>query len=325
MKIYVLLLVTFICHNTNAQDDQIEILNTVIKQLQGEIPNDKIPIFSSIVEVCKSRYITCNKEKQIIGLDFQFANLNGILPADIAKLTSLEYINLEYNYLDGTVPEGLDNLVDLEELLLNGNFLSGPLPDDLKYLAPHADIDLSQNIIKDVDKRSIRKYNIINQFNLEGCRSPDSIFLDYKLAQERESLVPEIDSLEAVTPKDDEEFKVVESMPRFPGCEKMNVSDEEKEKCAQESMLQFVYKNLRYPSEARENNIEGMVVSQFTILKNGDIGQARITRDIGSRCGNAVLWIINRMNYTCDTWVPGQQRGKPVKVFYTFPVRFKLE
>ena|GEM_PF-3510298 len=325
MKTYYLVITILIgISSITAQDSQVHLLNTVIEQLQGEIPNEEIPVFTTIKEVCDSRYITCDRQRQIIGLDFQFANLNGALPADIAGLTSLEYINLEYNYLDGTVPEGLVALTNLQELLLNGNFMTGPLPADLKELSRQADIDLSQNTIRDADKRSAKRYNITNQFNLQGCRSPDSIFLDYKMAQERAASAT-FDTAQAVTPKEDEEFKVVETMPRFPGCEDEELSDKEKEDCAKQTMLEFIYSNLRYPAEARENNIDGMVVSQFLILKNGDIGQAQITRDIGSRCGNAVLWIINRMNYTCDKWVPGSQRGEPVKVQYTLPVRFRLE
>jgi len=323
-RYFIILLAIYSTSGLNAQVQQVEVLNKVIEQLQGEIPNKNVPLFETVREACSSQYITCDRADRIVGLDFQFANLNGYLPADIVGLSDLEYINLEYNYLDGTIPAGLSKLGHLEQLLLNGNFISGPLPVDLRELAKEADIDLSQNIIKDADRGSVKRYNIINQFNLQGCRSPDSIFLDYALAQERKAN-EELDTLSAVTPREDEEYKVVETMPRFPGCEKDNLPMDELLSCAQTKMLEFIYRNLRYPAEARENNIDGMVVAQFVVLKNGDIGQAQITRDIGSRCGNAVLWIVNRMNYTCDKWVPGMQDSKPVKVLFTLPVRFKLE
>src|SRR5699024_6029404 len=59
---------------------------------------------------------------------------------------------------------------------------------------------------------------------------------------------------------DGEIFHVVEEMPRFPGCEDMEGTSEEKKRCADEKMLQFLYSNIRYPEMAARDNVEGQVV-----------------------------------------------------------------
>lgn len=109
-------------------------------------------------------------------------------------------------------------------------------------------------------------------------------------------------------------------MPEFPGCE--GESDKAaRAKCAQEKLLQFVYKNIKYPAIARENGVEGMVVVRFVVEKNGSITDAKVVRDIGAQCGNEALRIVNMM----PKWNPGKQRGRAVRVQFNLPVRFKLE
>ena len=114
-------------------------------------------------------------------------------------------------------------------------------------------------------------------------------------------------------------------MPRFPGCENAGGSNDEKAKCAQDKLLQYIYKNLKYPAIARENGVEGMCVIQFVVDKDGSVKDANVVRDIGAGCGEAALKVVNAMNNLSEKWTPGKQRGRNVKVFYTLPVRFKLE
>ena len=125
-------------------------------------------------------------------------------------------------------------------------------------------------------------------------------------------------------PVDDEIFKVVEQMPRFPGCEDKG-TDKEKDDCAKGKMLEYIYKNLKYPAIARENGVEGQVVLQFVVDKDGSIADAKIVRDIGAGCGAAAESVVVSMNNMGKKWIPGKQRGRPVRVLYTLPVKFKLE
>jgi protein TonB len=123
----------------------------------------------------------------------------------------------------------------------------------------------------------------------------------------------------------EEIFKVVEDMPRFPGCEDMGGTKQEKKACADKKMLEFIYKNIKYPAIARENGVDGTVVIQFVVEKDGSITDAKIVRDIGATCGAEALRVVNLMNQEGYQWIPGKQRGRPVKVQFNLPVKFKLE
>ena len=123
----------------------------------------------------------------------------------------------------------------------------------------------------------------------------------------------------------DEVFMIVEESPRFPGCEQSDLSTAEKEQCAQTKFLEFIYNNLKYPESARKNNVEGQVVVQFVVDKDGSLQDINIVRDIGEGCGEEVIKVIELMNDLNLRWRPGYQRGQAVKVKYTLPVKFKLE
>ncbi|RMG86514.1 MAG: energy transducer TonB [Bacteroidetes bacterium] len=125
-------------------------------------------------------------------------------------------------------------------------------------------------------------------------------------------------------PKVEEIFKIVEDMPRFPGCEDLGLSKDERKKCADKKLYEFIYQHLKYPPLARENNVEGLVVVQFVVEKDGTVTGAKVVRDIGAGCGDAALQVVLKMNEMPERWTPGKQRGRPVRVMFNLPVRFKL-
>ncbi len=120
-------------------------------------------------------------------------------------------------------------------------------------------------------------------------------------------------------PPQEETFQVVEEMPRFPGCE-----EEPKKKrydCSTDKLLAFIYENIRYPEEAKRDSVEGTVVVQYVIQKDGSITETRIAKSIGGGCDEEVLRVVGLM----PKWEPGRQRGRAVRVRYTLPVKFRLE
>lgn len=117
---------------------------------------------------------------------------------------------------------------------------------------------------------------------------------------------------------------LAEQMPRFPGCEDISGTNDEKYQCAVEKLLEYIYERIKYPSFARENRIEGRVVVHFVVERDGQITNASITHDIGAGCGEEVLIAVNSMNSMDARWTPGKQRGRPVRVRFTLPVSFKL-
>lgn len=126
-------------------------------------------------------------------------------------------------------------------------------------------------------------------------------------------------------PVEDEVFVRAEQMPRFPGCEDMSGTNEEKAKCAEKKMLEYIYKNLKYPAIARENGVSGQVVLKFVVDKNGEIGKVEVLRDPGAGLGTAASDVVMAMNKLGQKWTPGKQRGRPVSVWYTLPVKFSLQ
>ncbi|MFK7810391.1 MAG: energy transducer TonB [Saprospiraceae bacterium] len=125
-------------------------------------------------------------------------------------------------------------------------------------------------------------------------------------------------------PEVEEIFTVVEEMPRFPGCED-KTDKAERKKCATEKMLQFIYKNIKYPPIARENGVEGTTVIRFYVDKDGTVKSPEILKDIGAGCGTEAKRVVQMMNKMGQKWIPGKQRGKAVKVYFNLPVRFRLE
>jgi len=118
-------------------------------------------------------------------------------------------------------------------------------------------------------------------------------------------------------------YMKAEEMPRFPGCE--DVGDLEKRyPCAQKRMLQFIYKNIKYPAIARESNIQGSVVLQFNVSSTGSIEDISVVRGIGGGCDEECIRVVNLMNNPRLKWTPGKIDGKPVKVKFTLPIKFKL-
>lgn len=124
--------------------------------------------------------------------------------------------------------------------------------------------------------------------------------------------------------EEEEIFRIVEQMPRFPGCDDFDGTNEERTQCANQKLYQFLYKHIQYPTLARENNIQGNVVVTFVVNKDGTIVDAEVLREPGAGCGEEALRVINLMNEKNIKWTPGKQRGKPVRVQFILPIRFAL-
>lgn len=116
---------------------------------------------------------------------------------------------------------------------------------------------------------------------------------------------------------------IVEEMPRFPGCESMNTKTDRAD-CSQQKLLAFIYKNIDYPTIARETGIEGTVVIRFFIDEEGQVQAPEIVKEIGGGCGKEALRVVNMMNDLPENWSPGRQRGKAVKVYFNLPVKYRL-
>ena len=115
-----------------------------------------------------------------------------------------------------------------------------------------------------------------------------------------------LDSIESST-SDTTLFIVVEKMPEFPG--------------GQKAMMQFLVENVKYPVEAQEEGIEGRVICQFIIEKDGSVADINIVQSSGNASlDQEAMRVIQSM----PKWAPGRMHGKNVRVKFTLPINFHL-
>ncbi len=102
-------------------------------------------------------------------------------------------------------------------------------------------------------------------------------------------------------------FQVVETMPGFPG--------------GDPALFKFLGENVKYPVIAQENGIQGRVICQFVVNRDGSIVDVEVVRPVDPSLDKEAIRVIKSM----PKWSPGKQRGKAVRVKYTLPVNFKLQ
>ncbi|MBK9336257.1 MAG: TonB family protein [Lewinellaceae bacterium] len=96
-------------------------------------------------------------------------------------------------------------------------------------------------------------------------------------------------------------------------------------RCADAQLLAVVIKNIRYPEEARQANIEGTVVLSFIVEVAGRITDVRILKDIGGGCGAEAVRVMEALDTAGLRWLPAQRGGKPVRMRQALPLRFRLQ
>lgn len=111
-------------------------------------------------------------------------------------------------------------------------------------------------------------------------------------------------------PKNEEEnkvFDVVEEQPSFPG--------------GQGALMAWLNDNIKYPVVAAENGIQGKVIVQFVVGKNGSISNVKVLRSVDPSLDKEAVRVVSNM----PNWTPGKQNGASVNVRFTLPVTFRLQ
>jgi len=130
--------------------------------------------------------------------------------------------------------------------------------------------------------------------DLESNQDDEVQILDFDVADEEE--------------EEAEIFYIVEDMPSFKG-EGLN------------GFRNWVMKNLQYPEIAAENGISGTVYVQFVVEPTGLVNKVTIMRSVDPSLDKEAIRVVK----TSPKWTPGKQRGKPVRVAFTFPIKFVLQ
>lgn len=118
---------------------------------------------------------------------------------------------------------------------------------------------------------------------------------------------PEAKEAPADSTAKEEVFMVAEQMPEYPG--------------GMKEMLKFLQENVKYPENAMKNNVQGRVIVQFVVEKDGTLTEFKVARSVDPDLDAEALRVLQIM----PKWKPGMQRGKIVRVKFTVPVSFKLQ
>jgi TonB family protein len=118
-----------------------------------------------------------------------------------------------------------------------------------------------------------------------------------------------IQTKEVFTPVEQmpEFFDVVEQMPEYPG--------------GMQELFSYLSKNIHYPKDAEEQQLQGRVIATFVVMKDGSISNAKVVKSVSPSLDEEALRCINGM----PNWIPGKQKGQAVNVKYTIPISFRLD
>lgn len=101
--------------------------------------------------------------------------------------------------------------------------------------------------------------------------------------------------------------RFAEKMPEFPG--------------GTEAMYSFLQKELTYPEVARNNGIQGTVLLEFVVERDGSVSNVKPVVSLFPECDAEAIRVVKKM----PKWKPGEQLGKPVRCYFNIPIRFTLQ
>jgi len=199
-----------------------------------------------------------------------------------------DYVIEDYKYIT-------DNLTEVELMQLTKQFIPNPSKTKKKHTSSNEQIQNYQDFKTNIPE--IVEDSLINDTNQEYDQK-DSVTVE-----------PEIKNMEEdkETETDDGLYLIVDEMPAFPGGEP--------------GLMDYIYKNLRYPYTAASKKIENCVICTFIIDIDGSVKQAEIVQSAHPLLDKEALRIVKSL----PKWKPAKQHGKPIRVKYTLPIIFRLK
>jgi periplasmic protein TonB len=191
----------------------------------------------------------------------------------------------------------------------------GSRPSDLNSLGELADMDLEEEIIPITRQnqpppppppppQTTEVINIVE----DDVEIEDELLLDDTEADQD----TEIEIFEFAEEEEEvneaEVFFVVEDMPTFQGQ-------------SSDAFRVYIQRNLKYPIIAQENGVSGRVFVQFDINASGAIENVIVVRGVDPSLDKEAKRVVR----SSPKWTPGKQRGRPVRVRFTFPIVFQLQ
>jgi len=142
------------------------------------------------------------------------------------------------------------------------------------------------------------------QYQLDSIVQPDKIKKD-SIARANDTTKKTENAWDTSSvKKDDSIYETADQMPEYSG--------------GDDAMKSFLEKNIRMPKAAITAHIMGQVQITAVVEKDGKLSNINIAHDIGNNCGTEAVRIIKQM----PNWLPGSNKGEPVRVKVTIPVMF---
>ncbi len=187
-----------------------------------------------------------------------------------------------------------------EEIKLEPERIVEKVKSSIKFTAPVIKKDNLVNEEEEIKLDEIEKSNkAIGAFTVEGTDEVGSEVL--KIRDEIAQSEP------PKTTEDTMIFEVVEQRPSFPG--------------GDAALMSWLSQNIKYPLVAAEMAIQGRVIVQFVVEKDGSITDVKVAKSVDPSLDKEAARVIKSMPH----WIAGRQNGSPVRVRFTVPVTFKLQ
>ncbi|MEB0263969.1 MULTISPECIES: TonB family protein [unclassified Mucilaginibacter] len=235
-------------------------------------------------------------------------NTNKALIIGVAAFVLLISFKTILNAIEGFIPKA-DEKVKVTEVLLppppvNEAVKTPPPPpeppkpkvDQVRFPPPVVKPD---NEVREKDPPTVEELKVADPGQKDQKGDPNqAITIDEPVGNS--------DVKQVVEENPNQIFAAVEQAPAFPGGES--------------KFYKYLQDNVRYPSIARENNVQGRVILTFVVEKDGSLTDIKVVRGIGSGCDEEAIRVLKRS----PRWKPGIQNGRPVRVQYSIPVNFTL-
>ena len=162
------------------------------------------------------------------------------------------------------------------------------------------DADKVKNEVMDMEtqQEDNTARGVVNQ---EGSDDADK----FKAVQEQ--VVVKEPEPEVQKPKEEQIFVAVEQPAEFPG--------------GMAALMRWLNNNMRYPEAAQQNDIQGRVIVNFVVEKDGSIANVKIAKGVDKDLDREALRVVKKM----PKWQPGKNNGVAVRSYFNLPVIFRLQ
>ena len=188
------------------------------------------------------------------------------------------------------------------------------------------DAETLENIVKEIDLEALKEEERIPLIKEQVREQPQSaeklnIVEDEPEVELKDDIAPPENDVELKTVEEAEDpeqptvvdmeqnplnFRIVEQLPEFPG--------------GATELMKWLTKNLKYPISAERRGIQGKVMAQFIVNKDGSISDICLLNHVDNSLDREAMRVMRLM----PPWKPGQMYDKPCRTQVCIPIVFKL-